>query len=58
MSEECKYCKKPMKFIKEDNDDGYRIYKYQCENEDCDKEPYLKIHVCDNCESSWDEWEE
>ena len=47
-----------MKFIKEYNDDGYRIYEYQCENEDCDKEPYLKIHVCNNCESSWDEWEE
>ena len=56
MTQICKFCKKPMKFEKEYREYGYRIYKYICETEDCDN-GYLKIHVCDNCEHSWKEWD-
>ncbi len=56
MTEICKYCKKPMTFVKEIDDDGYTLFQYRCDNEDCEHQPYKTVHVCDNCESSWEEW--
>ena len=56
MSETCKNCKKPMKFDNEWKEYRYRLYRYICENEDCGV--VLIIHVCDNCESSYEEWKD
>ena len=46
-----------MKFEKEYKEDGYDIFRYRCENEECEKQPVKTIHVCQNCESDWEEWD-
>jgi hypothetical protein len=57
MTEICKYCKKKMKFIREDEEFHKRVLLYQCHNEKCDYGPELEIHICTECEDSYEIWD-
>lgn len=53
----CRTCNKEMKFIKKyDDKNGFDIFKYECHNEDCNKQPNLEIHICQNCEDETWMW--
>ena len=60
MKEKCKYCKKPMKLVKEGKRnmfDKENTWIYECQNEDCAKNPRLIIDVCETCEHEKKHWE-
>ena len=61
MTEKCKNCGKEMVLDKEWEEDGFRYYRYLCQDYDKDEdwcETTKTIMVCDHCEDETVIWDE